>query len=226
MERLVARGAELDLGLGVERVLDRPSPPLASEDHARRGSGARLTETRGRGELEAFAAARTHAVDQGEGKVGQAGGELGRHRGARFVHSLEIRGPLGEAPEELEASRAEDLARRLGARDEDPSDPSGLVPDGAVRVVEVALLGEPVALEDEEAVPHGRGAAGEDPLDHRLDDGPDLPPASAPLLPHGFRVLRLAEDGAVRVVVELDELAAPPDEHRVLRGEEDGDGRA
>ena len=33
-----------------------------------------------------------------------------------------------------------------------------------------------------------------------------------------------ADDGLVRVVVEIDELVAPPDEHRLAGGEHDADG--
>src|SRR5262245_33380956 len=54
-------------------------------------------------------------------------------------------------------------------------------------------------------------------VDLRRNDGPNLLPAVSTSLPHRRRMLAATEARQIRVVVELDELGAPPKEHRVPR---------
>ena len=69
------------------------------------------------------------------------------------------------------------------------------------------------------------GLAAERRLDHRPDHVPDLRPAFGGRLAHRVRVLR-ARDRLVRVVVDLHELRAPPQEHREPIAQQETDGRA
>nr|WP_106757496.1 hypothetical protein [Massilia glaciei] len=71
----------------------------------------------------------------------------------------------------------------------------------------------------------GRAPPLHDRLDLRADDGPDLAPACAPALSQRVRVSLGAHGGAVGVVVELDQVLAPPDEHRMVRGQHQTQGR-
>src|SRR2546429_7763922 len=81
-------------------------------------------------------------------------------------------------------------------------------------------------MEDEEEVLGPGGLArGEDALQHRVDDAPDLAPALAPRSPEPARVLGDSEDRDVGVVVEGGERRfPPPDDDRVTRPEADSDG--
>jgi hypothetical protein len=56
-----------------------------------------------------------------------------------------------------------------------------------------------------------------DRFDLREDDRPDFRPAIFALLPQGPRMLALTEARPVSVVIKLDKVFAPPQEHRVAR---------
>src|SRR5208283_4796964 len=56
-----------------------------------------------------------------------------------------------------------------------------------------------------------------DRLDLRKDDRPDFRPAFPPLLPQGCRMLSFTEAEPVSVVIKLDKVFAPPQEHGVAR---------
>jgi hypothetical protein len=67
----------------------------------------------------------------------------------------------------------------------------------------------------------GGAAAAHDLFDLRADDGPDFRPARAAGLAERARMTLRPHGLAIGIVIELDELRAPPDEHRVVGVEQD-----
>ena len=67
-------------------------------------------------------------------------------------------------------------------------------------------------------------ASRQDGFDLRPDDGPYLGPALFSALAEGVGMLVFADAGAVGVVIELDVLFTPPEEHGVARAEHGVDG--
>jgi molybdopterin converting factor small subunit len=65
---------------------------------------------------------------------------------------------------------------------------------------------------------------GHDGFDLRSDDGPDLGPALDGFLSEGAGMLVGADAGAIGVVIELNEVFAPPEEHRLAGGKHGVDG--
>ncbi len=122
---------------------------------------------------------------------------------------------------------ADDLFGGLGDRCDDTADSpvGGRVGHRTVRDREMRFLGEPVSLHLEENVVHPRrGSAVEGRVDQRSDDVVDLPPALADRLPHRPRMLG-AKDRAVRVVVQLDVVRAPPEQNRESVRQKEADHR-
>ena len=72
----------------------------------------------------------------------------------------------------------------------------------------------------------GRAAAAHHLLDLGADNGPDFLPAFPPALTQRARVPLGSHGLAIGVVIELNELGAPPDEHRVVGIEQDAHRRA
>jgi hypothetical protein len=164
-------------------------------------------------------------VEQDEGQLVRILGDRLHGPLAGVLRRTRAGGRRRQRPQGPDAPFAQHLARGLADRAEDAGDALRLVPDRAVREGEVALLGEAVALEEQELVLRpGGGAAGEHTLEHRADDVPDLRPHIAPARAHRARVL-VAEHRAVGVVVDLDHLGPPPDEDGEARGQTDADGR-
>jgi hypothetical protein len=94
--------------------------------------------------------------------------------------------------------------------------------DRAVAVGPVDLLQPAVARDRNELVlMPGRTAATQDLLDLRADDRPDFGPAFPAALTECARVALRSHGLAVGFVIKLDELGAPPDEHRVIGIEQD-----
>src|SRR2546428_327305 len=107
-----------------------------------------------------------------------------------------VSGNSGQGPPGSGGERVGGTGAGTGAAGaEDPSDCTGILADRAVREGEVPLLPGQVAMEDEEEVLGPGGLArGEDALQHRVDDAPDLAPALAPRSPEPARVLGDSED--------------------------------
>jgi hypothetical protein len=66
--------------------------------------------------------------------------------------------------------------------------------------------------------------AGHDGFDLRSDDRPDFGPALDAILSQRERMLVGSEAGAIVIVVELDEVFAPPEKHRLPGGQHGVDG--
>jgi molybdopterin converting factor subunit 1 len=115
----------------------------------------------------------------------------------------------------------EEASGCVGADDKGAADDSGGVADGTVAVGPVDVFEFSVAEDGDELVfVPGGFAGGHDGVDLRTDDRPDLRPAVDAALAEGAGMLVGSDAGAVGVVVELDEVFAPPEEHGIAGGEE------
>src|SRR5262249_116101 len=121
------------------------------------------------------------------------------------------------------------LLGRLGNRGHDAADPrrlDRLVGHRAVRNLEMRLLDESLAIDEQEEVVAGaRPSAEERRLDHGADDLPDLVPGFGRRVCRG-RWMVEARDGAIRIVVELYELGTPPEQDGEVIAEQKADRRA
>ena len=159
---------------------------------------------------------RIEKIEDGEGHIlgmlrqDIGGGNAGLDVGARFGH------PGAQVPQDADAPLTDDLLRDLVHRREHTADATrrGLVGHRAVADGEVAFFDKPVPLQFEIEVfdPGGRAAI-EGRVDQRPQQVPDLGPAIARRDAHGARMLG-AEDGRVRVVVDLDVVRPPPQQLR------------
>jgi hypothetical protein len=160
-------------------------------------------------------------IDRGERHVARGAGE---HLGGAFErirHGARIGRSRGEVAEQRELALAEDARRIVGIRADDAAGLAAIVRHRAVRERVVRLFGIAVALHDEQQ----RFVVGAFVRAHRghrarLDLVPDLAPDDRCGLRERDRMLA-AEDRAIRVVVEVDQLIAPPHEHRLTRGQDD-----
>ena len=161
-------------------------------------------------------------VDLGAGDVLAVLGQGGRGGLAGAVGALGLRDARGEFAQKRDAPLRDDLLGNLVHRGEHPADTvrRALIRHRTVGDGEVALLEVAVAVDLELDVLHPRGgAAVERLIDQRTDDVEDLAPAFAHRAAEVLRVLR-AEHGAIGVVVDLDVLGPPPQEHREAVGEQ------
>src|ERR1041385_2094753 len=103
--------------------------------------------------------------------------------------------------------------------------------DAVILVDRAVAIGPPDLLEP--AMPRhrhelllmpGGTPAAHDLLDLRTDDRPDFGPAVAAALAERARMPLRAHGLAIGVVIELDQLRTPPDEHRVVGIEQDANG--
>ena len=109
----------------------------------------------------------------------------------------------------------------FGADDKDAAD-VGTAADRTVAVGPVDVLEFAVAIDGDELVLVPAGfAAGEDRFDLGADNGPNLGPALFSALAESAGVLVLSDAGTVSIVIKLDVLFAPPEEHG-MAGTEDG----
>src|SRR5437763_12993966 len=89
--------------------------------------------------------------------------------------------------------------------------------DRAIAVRPIDLLESAVARDRNELIfMPGRAATAHHLLDLRTDDGPDFGPALPPALTECAWMPLGAHSLAVGVIIKLNELRAPPDEHRVV----------
>ncbi len=173
--------------------------------------------------LEADAAGEPRGAARVVEQVGQRKRDvrlvLVEHRGrlvARLLSRLGLGGARAQLAQRAELPFAVNLFGGLGhggehAADAGPLD--GVVRDGAVRDDEVRLLQEPPPVDQHvQIVAPRRRLAAVRRLDHRADDVPDLRPAFGGGLAHRARML-VAQHGPVGVVVDLDELRSPPQQH-------------
>ncbi len=94
---------------------------------------------------------------------------------------------------------------------------AGLDLDRAVAIGPPHVFAAAVAGQRDQAVlVPGTGSVAHDALDVRSDQVPGLFPAGTAGLAEGGRMALRAQSVAVAVVIELDQLVAPPDEHRVI----------
>jgi hypothetical protein len=130
-------------------------------------------------------------------------------------------------PRRVLTLRGEDALGRLGANDEHAADAARLVDDRRESVGPVHILELAVAEHRDESVfvPEGLSAA-HHVVDLRTDDGPYLRPGVSTSRAHRDRVFPEAEARYVGVVVELGELGAPPEKHRMPRAQQDTYRRA
>ena len=206
--------AERLRGLAAQRLGQRPArsrrPGSMSVGPARSASmPVRLTSFSRR-------SVRIEQIEHGEGNVlgvlrqDVGGGDAGLDVGARFRHAR------AQVPQDADAPLTDDLLRDLVHRREHAADAArrGFVGHRAVADGEVAFFDEPVALQFELEVfdPGGRATV-EGRVDQRPQHVPDLGPAIARGDAHGARMLG-AEDGRVRVVVDLDVVRPPPQQLR------------
>ena len=156
-------------------------------------------------------------VEQRERDVGLVLLEHRAGQRARLHGGLGLGGARAQLTQRAQLPLAVHLLRRLRhgrehAADAGPLD--GLVGDRTVRDDEMRLLQEPAPVDQQvQIVAPRRRLAAVRGLDHRADHVPDLRPAFGGRLAHRPRVL-VAQHRPIRVVVELDELRAPPQQHR------------
>ena len=112
----------------------------------------------------------------------------------------------------------------FGADDKDSADVATAA-DRTVAVGPVDVFEFAVAIDGDELVfvPAGL-TAGHDRFDLRADDGPNLGPALFSTLAESAGVLVLADAGTVSIVIKLDVLFAPPEEHGMAGAEDGVDG--
>ena len=135
--------------------------------------------------------------------------------------------PGGQLLEQADPAFAHHPSRRLLHRHQHRAHAAVVVPDRAAAVAPVHVV-HPFAAGDRHQVilVPGRLALGHDALDLGADDGPDLGPAlAASRAPRGGMAIR-SHAGPVAVIVELDQVGAPPEEHGVPRREQGADRRA
>ncbi len=205
-----------------QHLLERPGRGLLEADAQRR---ARVSGRQPRRPGEGHAAPLgVEQVDEAEREVARIALQRAGAQRARVLDGASLGGAGRQLAQQGELALADDAHGVVGVGAEDPADAALVVGHRAVGEGVVGLLGVAVALHDEEeglvvgalVALHGGGGAGADGV-------PDLPPDHAGGLAQRPRMLA-ADDGLVRVVVEIDELVAPPDEHRLAGGEHDADG--
>ena len=114
-----------------------------------------------------------------------------------------------------------DRACSFRADDKRAADMAGSIADGAVAVSPVDVFEPAIAIDGNKVVfvPGGL-AAGHDGVDLGANDGPYFRPAIATALAQRPRMFVLADARAVGVVIELDQILAPPEKHGMARGEQ------
>ena len=163
-------------------------------------------------------------VEQREREVARATRQARSRGRAGLIVGPRVGGARREIAEHRELALPDDPLRGLGHCAEDSSHPARLVADRTVGEREVALLREAPPVEREHEVLEVAGLpALQHVVEHGADGAPYLRPALPTRLAHRPRVL-VPEDRLVGVVVEHDQLRAPPQEHREAGVQADADG--
>ena len=151
------------------------------------------------------------------------GQDAGGLETGRFGRPMALDGQLMEG---AQAALAQHPLGRLVRGDEHAPHPTGLVADGRVGNVEVALLQEALsALEREELVHQAGGLSTlEDPVHHGAERVPDFREGLPDGPSHRMRVLA-SQDGPVGIIVELNDVLSPAQVDGVTGGEDDGERR-
>ena len=209
-------------GWPVLRALTRPGSPRFHQ--RRRGRRPRLQPRRA--QQARLARGVVQQIEQREGNVVRVRGQNVGGGAADFFGSLQPGGAGGHVPQRPQAARPDHLLRRLRDRREDAADAAGFVADRTVGEGEIAFLGVAVPLHHQQQVVRpSRPARLQDAVQHGIDDrpdfGPDVPAATA----QRGGVLD-AENAHVRIVIEHDEVGAPPDDDGEARVEAGADGGA
>ena len=112
--------------------------------------------------------------------------------------------------------RGDIVLGHVTANHEHAADATAVI-DRAIAVRPIDLLESAVARDRNELIfMPGRAATAHHLLDLRTDDGPDFGPALPPTLTERAWMPLGAHRLAVGVVIKLDQLRTPPDEHRVV----------
>src|SRR5579883_614439 len=132
----------------------------------------------------------------------------------------------GQRSQRSQAARTQHLLGRLRNGSKYSTHRTRLIADRTVRKREIALLGKPIALKQQQLVLRPRGLASrQHALEHRPDDVPYLRPAFLAPLSQRFWMF-LAKNRFIGIIIELDQFRPPPDQHREMRRQTDTDGGA
>ncbi len=185
--------------------------PRSQVDRLRGRAGARGEPRAGD---EAGGRLRIGEVEEGERDIRGVPRQGLRCGLARILGRLGLGGRGPEFAERREPPGDEHLLRSLVHDSENAADRVFVVTYGAIRKREVALLEVSVAIERQLIVVERDRLAGVHPVEHRAHDRPQLRVRFLGGSAHRSRVLPVAEDRPVRVVVEQIILRAPHDSHR------------
>ncbi len=174
----------------------------------------------GAGQRQGFAA-RLAQVDQRERQVTGIVPHGVRRPFAGIAPAAGIDRAGGELAQQVELPLGNHPLGIVGVGADDAADPTVVIRHRAVGEGVVGLLRIAVALHDQELLLDiGAFIATHRGRQHRADLRPDLAPHDAGRLAQRPRMLA-ADDRAIGVVVEVDELAAPADPDRLARGQHD-----
>ena len=159
-------------------------------------------------------------VEQRKGKVARIGAQCTRRQRIDLRDGIGIPGARGDLAQECQAARADHPVGIVGIGADDAADAAIIVRDRRERKCVIGLLVIAVAMHHQQLgfrigrlAPHGGFDAF---LDLIPDFGPDL--ACGPA--QRTRMLA-ADDRQIGVVVEIDQLRAPPHPHGLARGQHD-----
>src|ERR1700694_5532327 len=126
-----------------------------------------------------------------------------------------------------QATVAQYAPGRLGAGDEHAADRPGLCANWTIREVEIAFLQIAIPVQRQQLVDvRARRTVPQHALEHRTNEIPDLGERLGAAAPKSRGMLARAQDRPIGVVVELDEVGAPGDIHRIAGRKQDAEGRA
>jgi hypothetical protein len=159
-------------------------------------------------------------VNQGERDVVPMRGQRPGGALASRLHRPRVGRGRAEVPQNTHPALPEHAPGLVAARTEHAANIPPIIGYRAVRVPEVCLLGIAVPLHDEgQLLGRDRLSLVEDQLQLGAQRVPNFSPDLPSWLPERPRVPP-PEEGDVRIVVEIDELTPPPDEHGT-RGTQD-----
>ena len=196
--------------------------PVARDELLRRGSMAAIRRTRAH--QRRAGAVLVDDVEQREGQIAVAGLERRDALLAGLLPGARLRRLRRQFAQQFELAFADDAVGVVGVGAEDAGGKAGIVADRAVGEGVVGFFRIAVALHDQELRLH---VSADRTLPRLRQHGADVAPDLAPHLPRRFaerpRMLA-ADDRLIGIVIEIDELFAPADPDRLLRGEHDTDG--
>ena len=169
-------------------------------------------------------ALRLSHIERGKGKVARIARQRLRAALASLLPGPRVRRPRGQVPQQRELAPADHALCVISVGADDAARGAVVIRNGAIGKRVVGLFRVAIALHDQELLfDIGAFEPGHRGRQHRADVVPDLLPDGFRRLPQGPRVLS-ADDRLVGVVVEVDQILAPPDPDRLARGEHDANG--